>query len=72
MTRRRHRRVIALSEADRRALRSQASEGPGVQGPAAEPESVIPREPAGDSAPAWGDEPDDNDRRLIEDVPPHW
>ncbi|NLI18470.1 MAG: hypothetical protein GX427_06610 [Actinomycetales bacterium] len=36
------------------------------------PGSVVPTRAAEDTDIAWGDAPDSNDRRLREDVPPHW
>ncbi|MDO5494225.1 MAG: toxin [bacterium] len=65
----RRRRVIVLSEVDRRLLEE------GVQttrpGPAA-PVRALPDRASGDTDIAWGDARDSNDRRLEEDVPPHW
>lgn len=62
-----HRRVVRRSPVDQVA-------DPGAPRPAP-PDStgdVVPRRAAEDTDAAWGDSPDSNDRRLREDVPPHW
>jgi hypothetical protein len=33
---------------------------------------VLPEQTADDTDRGWGDRPDSNDERLLEDRPPHW
>ncbi len=61
-----HRRVVRLSATDAAAPSATDTAAP------PEPAPVVPRRAAGDTDAAWGDGPDDNDRRLRENVPPHW
>lgn len=62
--RRRHRRVIALSEVDRRRLASGEVSG--------EAEALHTGDPGAVAHPAPSGAAGANDARLIEDVPPHW
>ncbi|RPF26141.1 hypothetical protein [Georgenia muralis] len=62
--RRRHRRVIALSEVDRRRLASGEVAG--------EAEALHTGDPGAVAGPAAPGAAGGNDARLIEDVPPHW
>lgn len=64
---RKHRRVVAVSKADQLLAGAEVG-GPGVPSSGA----VVPDRAAEDHPEAWGDLPEPNDRRLIEDVPPHW
>lgn len=68
--RRGHRRVVVLSEVDRRAA-AEREHRPAPEA-AAVPPALLPSGPVGDSDQAWGDGPGDNDQRLRENVPPHW
>ncbi|MDO5700416.1 MAG: transcriptional regulator [Bowdeniella nasicola] len=71
MTRRKPRRVVVESRVDREARLAQ-------QGADARPEKRAPLRssrvlmPESESDAAWGDEPDSNDARLLENLPPHW
>lgn len=68
MTKKRHRRVVVLSEVDKARL--EAGEcAPALTGPAA---SALPTRASEDMDEGWGGGSDSNDRRLLEDVPPHW
>lgn len=66
--RRRHRRVVVLSEVDR--LRQEQGEESVQQ--EVTPPRALPNRAREDSDDAWGAETDSNDRRLEDDVPPHW
>ncbi|MFC7404804.1 hypothetical protein [Georgenia alba] len=61
--RRRHRRVVRLSEVDRRRLEAGELEGP-VQALHARDEAA--------PAPQDEDTRSGDDERLLRDVPPHW
>lgn len=77
---RRHRRVVRPSVVDDPAGGQDApTEDASGAAPAASPptrsvadDPVIPNRAAEDCDAVWGDSADSNDRRLREDVPPHW
>ncbi len=56
----------------RRVVRPSPVDDDHAAGDRTIPGSVVPTRAAEDTDIAWGDAPDSNDRRLREDVPPHW
>ncbi len=66
---RRRRRVVAWSEVDRQLI--EEGKDPAAVAPPLTAK-VLPDRAREDSDQAWGDGRDSNDRRLREDVPPHW
>ncbi len=80
MAGRRHRRVVRPSVVEKSAggqdtlERDRSSAGSAASPPARSvaDDPVIPNRAAEDCDSVWGDSPDSNDRRLREDVPPHW
>lgn len=70
--RRRHRRVVALSDADR----ARAAAGEDVFAPSAG-SGILPSAGAGESPRAWGDPGGEDavgarDADILREVPPHW
>lgn len=55
------------SSPDTREPASAPSTRPGRGG-----DPVLPTRAAEDTPEAWGEQPDSNDRRLRDNVPPHW
>lgn len=78
VSRRRHRRVVALSAQDRERLeRGESLEAQQrVDALTARSGGVLPETGAADCDAVWGDAAtrgqDANDARLLGDVPPHW
>lgn len=75
---RRHRRVVRRSAVDHDP---EVPSGAPVSTPGGEPvqpdrsagaEPILPNRAAEDCDSAWGDGSDSNDRRLRDNVPPHW
>ena len=64
-----HRRVVALSEVDKRAGREKRE---GESAAEFRSRSVLPRYGEGESPAAWGEDTDSNDRDLLTNRPPHW
>lgn len=61
-----HRRVVRRSVVEEESPERPAPAPASTDGP------VVPNRAAEDCDSGWGDSADSNDRRLREDVPPHW